>query len=67
MPCLNYFWRDNPLFPKSTKRSPLAKFGAARIKERMSMTEDEKKAIHQRDYLSRFMKEKSKDDTLPDL
>ena len=33
----------------------------------MSMTDDEKKSIHQRDYLSCFIKEKAKDDTLPDL
>lgn len=65
MPWLDILWRDNPLFPASTKRNPLAEFGAARIKERMSLTEDEKQSINQRDYLSCFIKEKDDDDTLP--
>ena len=43
MAWLDYLWRDNPLVPTSRKRNPLAEFGAARIQERMSLTEDEKK------------------------
>lgn len=31
----------------------------------MSLTEDEKQSINQRDYLSCFIKEKDDDDTLP--
>jgi hypothetical protein len=67
MAWLDYLWRDNPLVPTSRKRNPLAEFGAARIQERMSLTEEEKKRIDERDYLSCFIKEKAKDDTLPDL
>jgi hypothetical protein len=66
MPWLDYLWRDNPLVPRSTKRNPLAEFGAARIKERVDLNEEEK-SVHDRDYLSCFMKEKAQDDTLPDL
>lgn len=67
MPWLDYLWRDNPLIPISSKRNSLAEFGAARIRERMSLAEDEKRNISQRDFLSCFMKEKAKDDTLPDM
>ncbi len=67
MPWLDYLWRDNPLVPVSTKRNPLVEFGAARIRERMSLTEDEKRNISQRDFLSCFIKEQAKDNTLPAL
>ena len=67
MAWLDYLWRDNPLAPTSSTRNPLAEFGAARIQERMSLTEEEKRSIDERDYLSCFMKEKAKDDTLSDL
>ncbi|KAL9095874.1 MAG: hypothetical protein Q9165_001871 [Trypethelium subeluteriae] len=65
MPWLDYLWRDNPLVPGSTKRNPLAEFGMARIMERMHLTENEKLNIGEKDFLSCFMKEQAKDDTLP--
>lgn len=55
------------MVPVSTKRNPLVEFGMARIMERMSLTEDEKLNIGEKDFLSCFIKEQSKDDTLPDL
>ncbi|KAL9079843.1 MAG: hypothetical protein Q9157_001299 [Trypethelium eluteriae] len=67
MPWLDYLWRDNPLVPVSTKRNPLAEFGMARIMERMSLTENEKLNIGEKDFLSCFIKEQAKDDTLPDI
>ena len=67
MPWLDYLWRDNPLVPVSSKRNPLAEFGAARIMERMGLNEDGRRNISQRDFLSCFIKEKAKDNTLPDM
>jgi hypothetical protein len=67
MPWLDYLWRDNPLVPGSTKRNPLAEFGFARIMERMSLSEDEKRNIGQKDFLSCFLEEQAKDPTLPNL
>lgn len=67
MPWLDYLWRDNPLVPSSTKRNPLAEFGFARITDRMSLSEDEKENLGQRDFLSCFLKEHTKDNTLPHL
>ncbi|KAJ6180054.1 cytochrome P450 [Penicillium mononematosum] len=67
MPWLDYLWRDNPLVPGSTKRNPLAEFGFARIMERMSLSEDEKRDIGQKDFLSCFLEEQAKDPTLPNL
>ena len=67
MPWLDYLWRDNPLVPMSSKRNSLAEFGAARIMERMSLSEDQKADIGESDFLSCFMKEKAKDDSLPDM
>lgn len=67
MPWLDCLCRDNLLVPASSKRNPRDKFGAAQIMERMSLTEDEKRNISQRDVLSCFMKEKASEDTLPDM
>lgn len=67
MPWLDYLWKDNPLVPISSKRNPVAEFGAARIEERMSLTEEERSEAKQQDFLSCFIKEKEKDDTLPDV
>ena len=33
----------------------------------MNLTEDEKRSISQKDFLSCFIMEKAKDDTLPDM
>lgn len=67
MPWLDYLWRDNPLVRGSTKKNPLAEFCFARIMERMSLSEDEKANLRQTDFLSCFLKEKAKDNTLPHL
>ncbi|KAI9667683.1 MAG: hypothetical protein M1821_000500 [Bathelium mastoideum] len=67
MPWLDYLWRDNPLVPVSTKKNPLVEFGIARIMERMSLSEEEKGNLGKKDFLSSFLKEKAKDDTLPAL
>ncbi|KAL8793045.1 MAG: hypothetical protein Q9195_004356 [Heterodermia aff. obscurata] len=67
MPWLDYLWRDNPLVPASSKRNSLAEFGAARIRERMSLSEEEKRNVSERDFLSCFINEKAKDHTLPDM
>lgn len=67
MQWLDYVWRDNPLVPVSTKKNPLVEFAIARIMERMSLTEDEKRNLGRRDFLSCFIEEKAKDKTLPDL
>lgn len=67
MQWLDYLWRDNPLAPASTTKNALAEFSFARIMERMSLTEDEKRNISQKDFLACFIKEKAKDNTLPDL
>ncbi|KAI1499968.1 cytochrome P450 [Biscogniauxia marginata] len=65
MPWLDYLWKDNPLVPVTSKRNPLAEFGAVRINERMSLTEEQREKINQRDFLSCFIREKAKDGTLP--
>ncbi|KAK1957517.1 cytochrome P450 [Colletotrichum sublineola] len=67
MPWLDCLWRDNPLIPGSAKRNPLVEFGAARIKERMDLTVEEKVKVVKKDFLSGFITEKTKDQTLPDL
>ena len=67
MPWLDYLWRDNPLVPVSSKKNSLAEFGAAQIMERISLTEDEKRSISERDFLSCFIKMKAEDNTLPDM
>nr|KMM70176.1 pisatin demethylase [Coccidioides posadasii RMSCC 3488] len=67
MPWLDYFWKDNPLLPTISKRNPLADFGAARIKERLDMTETERSSINQRDFLSCFIEEAHKNPGLPKL
>ncbi|KAI0123266.1 cytochrome P450 [Xylariales sp. AK1849] len=67
MPWLDYFWKDNPLIPKSAKKNPLAEFGAAPINERLSLAEKGGEAINQRDFLSCFIKEVEKDHALPDM
>ncbi|KAL8919500.1 MAG: hypothetical protein Q9172_004954 [Xanthocarpia lactea] len=67
MPWLDHFWKDNPLLPAVSKRNPLADFGAARIKERLSMTDEERDHINQSDFLSSFIKEKQKDPDLPEM
>lgn len=53
--------------PASTMKNALAEFSFARIMERMSLTEDEKRNISQKDFLACFIKEKAKDNTLPDM
>ncbi|KAK9414373.1 putative Cytochrome P450 [Seiridium unicorne] len=65
MQWLDYLWRDNPLVPVSSKRNALAEFGAARIMERMSQAEGSEN--DKNDFLSYFIKEKAKDNTLPDM
>lgn len=65
MPWLDYLWRDNPLIPVSAKRNPLVEFGAARIRERMSLIESGKGELDQKDFLSSFISENAKDHTLP--
>ncbi|KAL8653735.1 MAG: hypothetical protein Q9210_001922 [Variospora velana] len=67
MPWLDYFWKDNPLLPTISKRNPLADFGAARIKERLSMTDEQRDRIKHSDFLSSFIKEKQKNPDLPDM
>ena len=67
MPWLDYLWKDNPLVPVSAKRNPLAEFGAARIQERLNLSEDEREKINQKDFLSNFIKEAQKDPSLPQL
>ncbi|KAL8850366.1 MAG: hypothetical protein Q9221_004686 [Calogaya cf. arnoldii] len=51
MPWLDYLWKDNPLLPTILKRNPLADFGATRIKERLSMTDEQRDRINQNDFL----------------
>ncbi|KAK1674047.1 cytochrome P450 family protein [Colletotrichum godetiae] len=65
MPWLDCLWRDNPLIPVSAKRNPLVEFGAARIRERMSLIESGKGDLSQKDFLSSFIAENAKDNTLP--
>ncbi|KAL8996034.1 MAG: hypothetical protein Q9169_004346, partial [Polycauliona sp. 2 TL-2023] len=67
MPWLDYLWKDNPLLPTISKRNPLADFGAARIRERLSMTDEQRDGINQNDFLSSFIKEKQKNPDLPDM
>jgi hypothetical protein len=67
MPWLDYFWKDNPLIPVTAKRNPLAEFGAARINERLSLTEKERDKINHKDFLSCFIKEVERDPSLPEL
>ena len=67
MPWLDVLWKDNPLVPVSAKRNPLAEFGAARIQERLALTEEEREKINQKDFLSCFIKEVEKDPSLPEL
>jgi hypothetical protein len=67
MPWLDYLWRDNPLVPASSHRNSLAEFSVARITERMSLDNDEKQKISQKDFLSCFIKETAKDPSLPAL
>ena len=67
MPWLDHFWKDNPLLPAVSKRNPLADFGAARIKERLDMTDEQRDGINQSDFLSSFIKEKQKNPDLPEL
>ncbi|CAG8396419.1 unnamed protein product [Penicillium salamii] len=67
MPWLDYLWRDNPLAPQSTKTNPLAEFAFARIMERAESSENEKQKATHNDFLSCFLREQAKDDTLPHL
>ncbi|KAK2879441.1 hypothetical protein FQN49_000876 [Arthroderma sp. PD_2] len=67
MPWLDYLWKDNPLLPVSAKRNPLADFGAARIKERLEMTDAQRKLINQKDFLSCFIKASHDNPGLPEL
>ncbi|KAK0665927.1 cytochrome P450 [Cercophora samala] len=66
-PWLDKLWKDNPLIPVSAKRNPLAEFGAARIQERLALSEEERENINQKDYLSCFIHEAAKDPSLPEL
>ncbi|KAI1385750.1 cytochrome P450 [Hypoxylon trugodes] len=64
-PWLDYLWRDNPLRPATSTKDPLVEFGSARIRERLALTEAERLEINQKDFLSCFMREKEKDQSLP--
>ncbi|OJJ68595.1 hypothetical protein ASPBRDRAFT_199027 [Aspergillus brasiliensis CBS 101740] len=67
MPILDYLWKDNPLLPTVSKRNPLADFGAARIQERLDMTDEQRDRINQRDFLSSFIQERQRNPDLPEL
>lgn len=67
MPWLDYLWKDNPLIPVTAKKNPLAEFGAARINERLSLTEEERNKIGHTDFLSCFIEEAEKDPSLPPM
>ncbi|KAI2622397.1 cytochrome P450 [Hypoxylon sp. NC1633] len=64
-PWVDYLWKDNPLLPVSSQKNPIVEFGVARIQERLTLTEAQRQEINQRDFLSSFIREKEKDETLP--
>jgi hypothetical protein len=63
MPWWDAMWKA--ILPAVSMKNVVADFGFARIHERMSMSEEERESINQRDFLSCFIREKAKDDTLP--
>lgn len=68
MPWLDGLWNKNPvlarLWPSST--SPIVRFATARASERRDDFQPQEHDVNNRDFLSRFIEAKAKDDQVPD-